>query len=408
MPRASRRRRRPRRRGLGQSVLVAIAATITVVLVAGSLIAIHTQSKGYRCYPAGYVALADRVGQTSTATGARLSTLMGQAAFMPTSAFPLTARGVLEQGLDAAVLATSVQARQALNLASPPPQGGLAVTVHQGHGVAGLGDGRPASDRRPPTRHATPAHRRCAVIGHPGNPDHPDLGRPGGHRDGRRGPGLRTVRRRVPVAAVGRLRPASPPPVLGVGTAPVATAPLSSESLGATATYLASSPALVASHQLVVTAVGLAPPAVPTGGVGTTSTSCAAPVSLVPGPTPALVPPTSTVDGTGVGDQLRKRARGRGEGVGHRRAADPAGTAPPPAGSRGGRTQAVVSLASGSSSAPALAPLPVAAGHVYTVTVAVSTPARSGRPGRLDPGIHGPHRYLRRASTPARLVTASR
>ena len=77
MPRASRRRRRPRRRGLGQSVLIAIAATITVVLVAGSLIAIHTQSKGYRsATTAGYVALADRVGQASTATGARLSSLM--------------------------------------------------------------------------------------------------------------------------------------------------------------------------------------------------------------------------------------------------------------------------------------------------------------------------------------------
>ena len=60
--------------------------------------------------------------------------------------------------------------------------------------------------------------------------------------------------------------------------------------------------------------------------------------------------------------------------------ADPAGTAPPPAGSRGGRVQAVVSLASGSSSAPVLAPLPVATGHVYTVTVAVSTP-----PGQVDP-----------------------
>ena len=61
MPRASRRRRRQHGRGLGQSVLIAIAAAVTVVLVAGSLIAVHTQSKGYRsATTSGYVALADR------------------------------------------------------------------------------------------------------------------------------------------------------------------------------------------------------------------------------------------------------------------------------------------------------------------------------------------------------------
>ena len=66
MPRASRGRRRTRTRGLGQSVLIAIAATITLVLVGGSLLAIHTQSQGYRySTTAGFVALADPVGQAS-------------------------------------------------------------------------------------------------------------------------------------------------------------------------------------------------------------------------------------------------------------------------------------------------------------------------------------------------------
>jgi len=60
--------------------------------------------------------------------------------------------------------------------------------------------------------------------------------------------------------------------------------------------------------------------------------------------------------------------------------ADPPGTAPPPAGRRGGQVQSVVSLESGASAAPDLSPLPVATGHRYTVTVNVSLP-----PGQADP-----------------------
>ena len=92
MPRASRRRRRTRTRGLGQSVLVAIAATVTLVLVGGSLLAIHTQSQGYRtATTTAYLALADPVGQASARTGARLATLMDGAASLPDTAAPATA-----------------------------------------------------------------------------------------------------------------------------------------------------------------------------------------------------------------------------------------------------------------------------------------------------------------------------
>ena len=113
-------------------MLIAIAATITVVLVAGSLLAIHTQSTGYRSTtPAGYVALADRVGMASTATGAQRSTLIAGAPTLTNSAFPNTARGILQQGLDAAVEDTGVQDRQALNLESPPPEGNLAPQFTQ-------------------------------------------------------------------------------------------------------------------------------------------------------------------------------------------------------------------------------------------------------------------------------------
>ncbi len=82
---------------------------------------------------------------------------------------------------------------------------------------------------------------------------------------------------------------------------PQSTAPLGSVQLAATAPALGGSAALVPYHQLVLTAVGLDPPAVPpppgsTGaGPGVIGVSCAAPQSVVPGPSPAVLPPTSTV-----------------------------------------------------------------------------------------------------------------
>ena len=137
---------------------------------------------------------------------------------------------------------------------------------------------------------------------------------------------------------------------------------------------------MVPFHHLVVTAVGLAPPAVPTSGVGIVATSCIAPTSTVPGASPTVVPPTATlaalVSVTNCGNVPEADVTVSVTVA----PADPAGTTPPPVGQRGGRSQAVVSIASGSSSAPALAPLPVASGHTYTLTVAVTLP-----PGQADP-----------------------
>jgi hypothetical protein len=60
--------------------------------------------------------------------------------------------------------------------------------------------------------------------------------------------------------------------------------------------------------------------------------------------------------------------------------ADTPGASGPPATARGGRSTATVDMISGASAAPSLAPLPVAGGHTYTVTVAVTLP-----PGQADP-----------------------
>ena len=387
MPRSSR-RRRPPGRGVGQWFLVAIAATVTVVLVAGSLLAIHTQSKGYRnATTSGYAALADKVGQASTLTGAQLSALMAEAPTLPnpwlsTTGILKTARGVLEAGLDAAVQQTSQEAAQAATIGSPPAVGDLSERFTQ---VMSL-------------RAATTARLRSTVNRLLGMSPLPIAGSP--NAGGLPAPttlispdqaaremsaeGLafeqadtqyRTLRATAAAQRIAfRLQPSVWVP------SPVATAPLGSVALGATAAALHSSAALVPYHEVVVTAVGLTPPAVPSGGPGNASTSCHNPQSTVPGTTPTALPPTSTITalvtvtncGTvpeaGVTVSLTVAPD------------DPAGTAPPPAGGSGGRSQAKIALAPGSSTSPDLSPLPVSSGHRYSVTVKLSLPPSQANP----------------------------
>jgi hypothetical protein len=382
MPRSSRRRRRPRGRGVGQSVLIGIAIAVTAILVAGSLIAVHTQSRGYRtATTTGYAALADRVAQESTRTGALLSDLMAGAPALANQALPHTARGILEQGLDAAVLDTGTQSRQARNLASPSPEGGLSGRFTD---VMDLRASATAALRSTVDRLL--GMQPLPVAGGPSNtlPGPPvTLISPGQAASEMAGEGRSFEQadadfRALRATAAVRHLPFRVQPSVWV-PAPVATAPLGSASLGATAAALHVSVPLFPYHHLVVTTVGLSPPAVPVGGVGSVSTSCEGPVSTVPGATPAVIPPTAsltalvtvtncgTVPEAGVTVSVTVAV------------ADTAGTAPPPAGDLGGKARGVVSLASGSSSVPDLAPLPVASGHRYTVTVAVSIP-----PGQLD------------------------
>jgi hypothetical protein len=61
--------------------------------------------------------------------------------------------------------------------------------------------------------------------------------------------------------------------------------------------------------------------------------------------------------------------------------ADPPGTAPPPSDDRGKTTDTTITLNSGASSAISLPPLPVAAGHLYQLTVAVAVPPTANPAG---------------------------
>ncbi len=363
-------------------MLIAIAATITLVLVGGSLLAIHTQSQGYRdSTTAGFVALADPVGQASARTGAGLATLMAGAASLPDTAVPATARGILQQGLDSAARATADQAVQAGNLASPPPQDDLAsrftqVMVLRATATAAL---RSTVDRllgmqplpiagAPST--TAPASPTTQISAIQASTELAAEGRTFEQADDL----FRSVRGTAATHHLAhRLQPSVWVP------APEATAPLGSTRLAASASALASAPSLVAFHRLVLTSVGITPPAVPSGGIGSVSTSCATPTSAVPAAAPAVVPPTGTL-----GVSATVTNCGNVPELGVRVSvsvvpADAPGEAAPPAGAQGGHSAAVVAVSSGSSTSPVLAPLPVADGHRYTVTVAVSLP-----PGQTD------------------------
>ena len=60
--------------------------------------------------------------------------------------------------------------------------------------------------------------------------------------------------------------------------------------------------------------------------------------------------------------------------------ADPAGTKPPPAGARGGRSHTVVTLRSGGSTALDLRRITVARGHRYNLVLAIDLPS-----GQVNP-----------------------
>ena len=162
--------------------------------------------------------------------------------------------------------------------------------------------------------------------------------------------------------------------------APVESAPLGSARLAATASAMASSPALVPVHQLVITALGLTPPAVASGGPGLVGDGCGDPRSVVPGPAPTMLPPTGTVS---VGLTVTNCGTVTEAGVVVSQTlsiADPAGTAPPPVGARGAKDQQRVTLVSGSSVALTLPSLTVAAGHLYLLDVSVAIPT-----GQVNP-----------------------
>jgi hypothetical protein len=379
MPRA--RRRRPRsaaRRSRGRTVLLVVLVAVSLVLVVGSLAEIHAQSQGYRnSTNAGYGALAAVVATSSNETGAQLSTLMAGAPSLTNQALPRTARAVLQQGLDAAVTATAQESDQAARLVPPYPSGQMSdqfthVMVERASGasdlrttvdrllgmtplpVAGAPTTPSVSNSAPliSIAQATAAMGRVGLVFQQSDVDYRTL-----------------------VAQIHRERlPVRLPASVWV-PAPITKAPLGSPHLASEAAALGNASALQPFHRLAITAVGVSPPAVSTGGSGLIGADCASVGSNAPGPTPTVLPPTTTVTAEVTVTNCGTVPESGVVVTQSLTLADPAGTPLPRPTARGSSSRATVTLASGLSKALTLRPLAVAGGHGYTLTVSVAVPA---------------------------------
>jgi hypothetical protein len=357
--------------------------TLATVVIVGSVVEVHAQSDDYRTSTdTGYAQLATLVAQASDQTGAELAQLIQSAPQLPANPVPRSARADVQQGLDRAVDATSDQATRAAGLV--PPQAGGAVSARftqvMDERAEATADLRASIDQLLGMSPAPIPGASTSVT-----PSAPAPGSTVAQAAAAMGnAGLRFEGAddsyRLLVAYVRHQRlPVALPSSLWV-PAPVDDAPLGSTQLAATASAMASSPALVPVHQLVITALGLSPPAVASGGPGIVGDGCIDPRSVVPGPAPTVLPPTGSVS---VSLTVTNCGTVTEAGVVVNQTlstADPPGTAPPPVAARGGKDQQRVTLASGSSAALTMPSLSVASGHLYLLDVSVAAPTDQADP----------------------------
>ncbi len=362
--------------------MIVLAVAVGLVLLVGSLAEVNAQSAGYRhATNSGYGALATPLVYASNQTGSELAALMAAAPGLVNGPIPHTARAQLEQGLDEAVDSTGQQAAQAAHLVPPYPSDNVSAqfTSVFGDRYTATTDLRATIDRllgmaplavagapTPPVAassaplisvdQATKAMTAAGLAFERADDDYRSLA-------------SHVKRDRLPI----RL-----PPSVWV-PAPVASAPLGSAALGASAGALGASKSLVPFHRLVITAVGLVPPAVASGGPGLIGRDCATAISTVPGAVPTVLPPTSTVMAEATVTNCGTVPE-TGVVVSQTLVLDdPPGTKPPPAGAGGSASHVKVDLGAGSSEALDLHPLKVATGHRYTLTVTVAV-----EPNQLD------------------------
>jgi hypothetical protein len=402
MPMARRRRRGHRPgRSIGRLVLVWALVAVVLALVVGSVAEINAQSAPERqLTDRGWGELATRVVEDSNVTGSDLAILIEQAPTIPNVPWSAgavgqpspgsnSARARIQQGLDAAVASAdqeSTQAAQANPPGPPGPAAGLAgvmalrastvtalrTTIDELLGMTPLPvAGAPAAATSGST---TPADGNPLIT----------VGQATQQAAGEGAAFERADRAYAALAAglrTGESTGGTPlhlPP--SVWAAPAT--PLASDELSGTPSLLAppAAAALVPFHQLVVTAVGLQPAAVPAttpgdqAGSGLVGVSCGAPTSAVavPGGPPAVLPPTTTVAALATVTNCGTVTEVNVPVVETLALDDTPGTPPPPAAASGGRSSTTVTLRAGSSQALDLGTLPVATGHRYTLTVALT------------------------------------
>jgi hypothetical protein len=359
-----------------------VLVAILVALVIASFAEITAQSASYRASTnTGYGALASRVADASNRTGSELAQLMTGAPTLANGPVPRTARAELQQGLDAAVAATASEAAQSRQLVPPFPSNDVSVhftqvmteraqaTVDLRSAIDGLLGLVPAPDASGSAA-PEPASKKQESGPLQSVPVTAAAMSAAGRRFQESDGLYRSLKAGIRQHRLSIRLPAS----VWVPS-PVATAPLGEAALAQAATALSDSQSLEAVHRLVITAVGLTPPAVVTGSSSAIGVGCLQTTSTVPGPTPTVLPPTSSV-GAAVTVTNCGTVAEAGVAVTETLAlADPAGTGLPPRRARGGTARATISVASGGSRALSMGPMAVAGGHLYLLTLSIAIPA---------------------------------
>jgi hypothetical protein len=383
-PGGRRRRRRPS--GLRHALRwlpLTLLAVVVVGLIVGSLADVGARSAPYRASTdQAYGALATSVVAASNSTGKALASLMAKAPTETNAALPFTARAQLQDGLDEAVSATAAQSAQAEAIATPAPAGAVAAQF-----AAVMGERAAAAERL-----------RSTIDQLLGMSPLPVAGAPSSTAVVRNGPLLSPTQASVAMGAAGaafeqadaryrdlladirrnhyRIRLPSSVWV----PAPQSTAPLGAVQLDATAPALDASVALAPFHHLVVTAVGLEPPAVPPtptspdAASGVIGVSCGNAQSIPPSAAPTILPPTPTLAVKATITNCGTVAESDVSVTATVALLDLPGTAAPPRRSQGGTKRTKVTLRSGGAVALTFGPFPVADGHRYVVTVAIAIP----------------------------------
>jgi hypothetical protein len=363
-----------------------VLVAIVLALVIASFAEITAQSAGYRASTnSGYGALASRVVDASNRTGSELAQLMAGAPTLTDGPVPRTARAQLQQGLDAAVAATATEVARSRQLVPPFPSDDVSddftqvmteraqATVDLRRAIDGLLGMAPApiaAGSATPAPAAHPASEKQASEPLESVPATAAAMAGVGRRFEDADVLYRSLKARIRHRRLSIRLPTSvwvPPPL--------ATAPLGEAALGQAATALSDAAPLQVVHRLVITAVGLTPPAVVTGSSSALGVGCEGTTSTVPGPTPTVLPPTSSVQAavtvTNCGT-VPETGISLTETLA---LADPAGTRLPPRPARGGTSRVTLSVASGASRALSMAPMAVAAGHLYSLTLSLAIPA---------------------------------
>jgi hypothetical protein len=376
-------------------VAVVVIVVVIGVVVIASLAEINAQSAPFRkMVNRSFGALASPLVNSSTQTGRELATTMKGAAGTQSS------RPALQQMLDQAVTEATDQANSAAELVPPAAVGSLDQQL-----VAVFNE-----------RAAAATAMRTTVDGLLGMVPLPVAGAPVSSSTAAPAPPLTTAQAVTALsavaaqiskadadyAAVRRALARAPGPVRlprsSWVTGPPATAPLGPTQLAAAPPALAASSALLAVHQLLISAVGLSPP--PVGSAGTVGDNCQNPSSRPAVAPPTILPPTKqlsaqvTVTNCGSVNE---------NGVVVSMSVQLAPGSPPPtttttttspargstststststaASASPSSTRRTISLTPGRSTSLTLGPLAVAHGGQYVVTVSVTA-----SPGQANP-----------------------